>query len=123
VAILDSDELRMLVDIGFIALSRGADRHAEAIFAGVQAVRPGEEAGHLGAALVHLYRGEVDPAVAILRKLPPSDAAQTFLGLALSRRGEGDEASRVLNGVVATAPDTAFASLARDLLNGKAALP
>lgn len=113
---LETEDVRMLVDIGFIALSRGVDGHAAAIFEGVKAARPTEEAGHLGAALVHLYKGELDAAVAALRKLPPSDAAQTFLGLALSRQGDTSEARRILGGVIDTAPDTPFARLAEEVI-------
>ena len=55
---IETDAVRALVDIGFIALSRGLDRHAEAIFDGVTAARPDGEAGPLGMALVALLRSD-----------------------------------------------------------------
>jgi hypothetical protein len=115
--LLGSDDMRALVDIGFMALSHGFDAQAATIFAGVIAARPGQEAGYLGTALVHLYRGEVDPAVAILRKLPPTDAARMFLGLALTRGANRAEARAVLSDVVATAQGTPFARGAQDILD------
>ena len=111
-----ADDVRLLADIGFLALSRGLDRHALAVFEGVQALRPTQEAGPLGVALVQLYRGELDDAVKGLRALKPSDAALTFLGLALSRQGAASEAREVLDEVLASAPDTPFAAIAREAL-------
>ncbi|QJP15559.1 hypothetical protein G3545_18995 [Starkeya sp. ORNL1] len=112
----ETEDVRLLTDIGFIALSRGLDTHATAIFEGVRALRPRQEAGPLGLALVHMFRGELDQAVAGLRALPPSDAALTFLGIALSRQGAQAEARDILADVIATAPDTPFAVLAREAL-------
>lgn len=110
--LLGTEDVRLLVDIGFMALSAGLDREAETIFEGVKAARPDQEAGPLGLAMVRMARGELDEAVATLRALPPSDAALTYLGLALARRGDKAEAREMLEGVVRTAPDTPFASLA-----------
>ncbi len=50
------------------------------------------------------------------RALPPSDAALTFLGIALSRQGAQAEARDILTDVIASAPDTPFAALAREAL-------
>lgn len=119
-ALLEPDDMRTLVDIGFMALSHGFDGQAATIFAGVEAARPDQEAGHLGTALVHLYRGEVDRALAILRKLPPTDAARMFLGLALTRGADQAEARAVLSDVVATAAGTPFARSAQDILDASA---
>ncbi len=114
--LLGADDVRLLVEIGFMALSRGLLAPAEAIFAGVEAARPGGEAGGIGCALLCLHRGAVDEAVRILRALPPSDAARAFLGLALARTGERGEARAILSEVVASAPGTAPAAMAADLL-------
>jgi hypothetical protein len=113
---LQADDVRALADIGFLALSRGLDKQAMAIFAGVKAARPEQEAGPLGIALVHMLRGELDIAVRMLRALPPSDTALTFLGMALARQGQVDEARGLLEEVAATAADTAAGKLARETL-------
>lgn len=109
---LKSEDVRLLADLGFIALSAGLEREAEAIFAGLKAARPGQEVGPLGLAMVQMARSDLDKAVATLRALPPTDAALTYLGLALARRGDSGEARSILKGVIETAPDTPFAALA-----------
>ena len=113
---LTSEDVRLLVDLGFVALSAGLDREAQTIFAGVRAARPGQEAAPLGMAMVHMARNDLDKAVATLRALPPSDAATTYLGLALMRRGDRAEGRRILLGVVETSAGTPFAALARAAL-------
>src|SRR5262245_58595274 len=106
----------MLVDIGFIALSRGLDQHAITIFDGVRVERPDQEAGPIGIALVHLLHGDLEKAVDVLRKLGPSDAARTFLGIALARQGAVSEARNILTDVAKTTADAAFARLAQETL-------
>src|SRR5690606_7570784 len=98
--LLQTEDTRLLTEIGFIALSAGLHEHAGLIFRGVEAARPGQEAGPLGRALVHMASGELDSAVQILRALPPSDAALSYLGLALARRGDEAEAKAILQRVV-----------------------
>ena len=61
-AVVTAEDLRLLADVGFSAISRGDDRSAEAIFAGLTAARPDGEAGPIGTALVHLHRGDADAA-------------------------------------------------------------
>ena len=116
--LLETEDTRLLTEIGFIALSAGLDGQADTIFRGIEAARPGQEAGPLGRALVHLARGELDGAIAILRGLPPSDAALSYLGLALARRGDGAEAKAILQRVVRTSSDDAFVNLATATLQG-----
>ena len=110
---LDADDRRMLVDIGFIALSAGLDQKALAIFEGVQVARPNEEAGFIGEALVRMARGDAAKAVEILRRLPPSDAATLFLGIALQKLGALDDAREMLLAVVNTPGGSPHAETAR----------
>lgn len=109
---LDGEDVRLLADIGFIALSAGFLREAGEIFEGVKAVRPEGEAGSLGLAMVDMARGDLDKAVSVLRALPPSSASRAYLGLALARRGDKDEARDVFGMVMQQTPGTPFASLA-----------
>jgi thioredoxin-like negative regulator of GroEL len=112
-----SEDVRMLAELGFAALSRGRNDEAAAIFAGVQAARPTQEAGFIGSALVHLARGEVDAAIRTLRSLPPTDTARTFLAMALHRGGDRATAREILADVAVTANQTADIVLAREMLN------
>ncbi len=116
--LLETEDTRLLTEIGFIALSAGLDGPAEKIFLGIEAARPGQEAGPIGRALVSMSRGELDAAIAILRALPPSDAALSYLGLSLARRGDSAEAKAILQRVARTASDTAFVDLALAALEG-----
>ena len=116
--LLETEDTRLLTEIGFIALSAGLDGPADKIFRGIEAARPGQEAGPIGRALVHMSRGELDAAIAVLRALPPSDAALSYLGLSLARRGDSAEAKAILQRVARTASDTAFVDLASAALEG-----
>ena len=113
---LDAAAARLLVEVGFLALSAGRDAEAETIFAGVSAARPGQEAGPIGLALVHLQRGHLDAAERTLRALPPTDSVQTFLGLTIARTGDRARARDILSEVAASAQGTPQAALASDLL-------
>ena len=120
---LKADDVRMLVDLGYIALSRGLPDKAAAIFAGVQAARPAHEAGFIGGALVSLARGEMETAVKTLRSLPPTDTARTFLAMALIQSGDRTAAREILLDVVRTAAGTSCAELADQLLDEVEATP
>jgi hypothetical protein len=110
---LESADVRMLSDLGFVAMSRGLNNHAEAIFEGVKAARPRQEAGFIGSALVRMARGDVEGAIGILRGLGPSDAARVFLAMALARQGARADAREILTEIIRTSPDSAYAELAR----------
>lgn len=112
-----TEEARLLVDIGFMALSRGLNDMAAQIFAAVEVARPDGEAGRIGAALVDMARGRLDEAASRLRAMPGSDEAQAFLGMALARMGDRQAATETLERLVRTVPDTAAAALARDMLS------
>lgn len=114
---LEREDLRMLVDIGFIALNAGQSERSVAIFNGIAAIRPEAEAGPLGLALNRMALGQHLEAAEILRRLPPSDAALTYLGLCAARLGDVAEARRILRNVERTAPGTPFAELARASLD------
>ena len=93
---LEPRDVRLLTEIGFLALRHMRCDDSRTIFAAVTALRPDQEAGHIGAALTDLLSGDVDAAIARLEKLPLSDAARAFLGLALVKQGAAGEALSVL---------------------------
>ncbi|RVU11956.1 tetratricopeptide repeat protein [Methylobacterium oryzihabitans] len=121
--LLDAQDVRLLVETGFMALMHGFVASAGEIFDGVVAARPAQEAGHLGRAMACLHGGDADGAVRILRRLPPSDAARLFLGLALHRQGEAGEARAILSEVAASAAGTPHARSADAILAGLDAEP
>lgn len=109
---IDKEDVQLLADIGFLALSYGSLDAGETIFKGVEAARPGSEAGPLGLALADLARGDIDAAVEILQRLPPSDPAQLYLGIALWRSGDKAAADAIFTDLVKTAGGTAFGDIA-----------
>ena len=118
---IESKDVRTLVDLGFIAVTRGLDKHAAAIFDGVRAVRPNEDAAYIGPALLMIQKGDINGAIKLLRSRPPSDSIRVFLGMALLRHGDIKDAVDVLHDLVATAGDPALSDLARNLLASTAA--
>lgn len=111
--LLDAEDVRYLVEIGFIALAAGAHAEAEIIFEGVKAARPAQEAGPLGIAMVAMARGDFEAAVRKLRAMPPEPAALTYLGIALARCGERHLARTLWKSVVSGAAGTPFFALAQ----------
>jgi hypothetical protein len=112
----DAEDVRLLVDIGFMTQSRGLIGHAARIFDGVALLRPEQESGAIGRALCDLHQGDFTSAINRLRKAPPTDSARVFLGMALARSGDRAEAARVLANVIDTAENPATTDLARGLL-------
>ncbi len=118
---IESKDVRTLVDLGFIAVTRGLDKHATAIFDGIRAVRPDEDAAYIGPALLMIQKGDMNGAIKLLRSRPPSDSIRLFLGMALLRHGDISDAIDVLQDVIATARDGAFTELAKNMLSATAA--
>ena len=115
----DVEDLRALADIGFIAMSRGLNVEAAKIFEAVRLLRPEQDAGFIGAALVDLRLGKAESAIALLRKPPPSDAVRLFLGLALINFGERREGIDILEDVSRHGGDEPVGRLARSLLDAQ----
>jgi predicted Zn-dependent protease len=113
---LDSGDVRLLTEIGFLAMRYGRCEEARSIFSAVKALRPDQDAGHIGTALIDMLEGDLDTAIAALEKLPTSDAARAFLGMALLKQGAAAEAQSVLLDVAGSAPDTAHGVLATEIL-------
>ena len=130
-ALPDSDDIRLLTEIGFVAAGRGDVARAEAIFGALLALRPSQAAGHVGIAMALLNRGRAAEAAARLgaAMLPPGDEhdlLRAVQGLALQLDHRPAEAARVLQPIAAQ-PASAGAipagvRLARTLL-GEAAEP
>jgi Tetratricopeptide repeat len=113
---LESRDVRLLTEIGFLALRYLRFDDSRTIFAAVKALRPDQEAGHIGAALTDLLSGDIDQAIASLEKLPTSDAARAFLGMALVKQGATADALTVLADVAASPSDPLYGELATEIL-------
>lgn len=113
---IDKEDVRLLTDVGFLALSYGDLGAAATIFKAVHIARPESEAGPLGLALADLAKGDVDAALETLRKLPPSDPVQLYLAIALWRSGDREAAEDVFNDLKKTASGTPYADIAEEYL-------
>lgn len=83
-----ADDLRLLAEIGFLGIGRGRAAEAEAIFALLRRMRPDQEAGHVGGALVALSGGRLDQAAQVLRSAPQTESVLAFRALVHDRAGD-----------------------------------
>lgn len=115
----DSETVKVLAELGFIAVSYGLAEHADTIFKAFQVMRPDQEAGPLGRSLAAMTRGNVDEALLCLENAPPTDTIQTYRGLALLRKGEIDTACEILSEVCEMAAGTPCAEIAAQALSSR----
>lgn len=115
--VFSTDELRLLVNVGFVAISKGEPGVAADIFVAVRLLRPKQEAGYIGGALAALIAGDPDAAVQLAESAPDTPAARAFRGLALLRSGDVRRARGSLRSVIEDVPSSAFAVLAEQLLD------
>jgi predicted Zn-dependent protease len=118
--------LRLLVEIGFLAESRGMLFEAETIFEGVSKYRPNSAYPLIGKASVIMNKGEFKEAISILSNAPYQDNKEkelrdSYLGKALKLAGYNNEANNVLknvkeNGTYDMAVNYANALLENDLI-------
>ena len=109
---IERDDLRLLVEIGMLAATRGDVAAAKTIFAAVEQERPESAASYVGPALALLFRGRSAEAIEELQRgMPEVEVSQqqdlqAFLGLALRVEGRGSESLRALQ----AAPDHPMAA-------------
>jgi tetratricopeptide (TPR) repeat protein len=122
---IDSELLKLLMEIGFLAGDKGRLPEAQTIFEGVSKARPQSAYPYIGTAYVAMNKSEFEKAIAILRDAPHQDAKEKeisggFLGMALKFAGYNEEAQRVLsdikeNGIDEIAINMASVLLEKDL--------
>lgn len=106
---------KLFAEIGFLGVSRGHLDDAEAVFSALEAMRPGQEIGPLGRAVVAMARNDFRRAVELLGAAPQTDAVAAFKALALARAGEKEEAGAMLEDLAETADEPAIAELAEEV--------
>lgn len=101
---ISHDDLKLLVEVGMLAATRGEITAAKAIFSAIEHVRPEAAASYAGPAVAYLFRGRPADAAEQLRrglaKVPPDDRQplQVLLGLALQLDACNAESLKVLRG-------------------------
>ncbi|WP_153100010.1 tetratricopeptide repeat protein [Paraburkholderia hayleyella] len=102
---LDSDEIRLLTSIGFIAASVGALRYATEIFEALRVLRPGAPFPYIGIAVAMMNAGRPADAALFLQRhatpaCPTDVTLQTFLALAQRQSGENGRSEKLLGDIV-----------------------
>ncbi|MDL2279755.1 tetratricopeptide repeat protein, partial [Desulfovibrio sp. OttesenSCG-928-G11] len=116
---LKSDELQLLAQTGFLAVSTGKMVAGRRIFEGILALRPGNQAARMGLAMSHYMVDECEQAEQILRELLAEDdnyhLARAHLGLTLILAGKRDQALPFLE-EAAKQNDPLFKDMVEELL-------
>ncbi|HVY62652.1 MAG TPA: tetratricopeptide repeat protein [Planctomycetota bacterium] len=98
---IGTEELRLLLEAGYLATERREFGKAKEIFEGVQAIGRGVDVAETGLANLHLVQGNQKDAEKLLRqalKTNPKNAyATALLGELLHTLGKKDEALAALN--------------------------
>lgn len=101
-ALIDSTDIRLLAEVGFLAAARGDIRNAQAIFLALERLRPAASFPYVGMAAALMNAGKPDEAVQVLdrglRAAGPQEQEelQAFRGLALHLAGRASESQRAL---------------------------
>lgn len=98
---LDSDEISLIAELGFMAATAGFVVPAIRIFQGLLVLRADHAFPYVGLAVARLYVGAFNDAVSVLLKNADAvrfgrDELELYLGLALYLADNPAEASRVL---------------------------
>jgi hypothetical protein len=99
--VLNSGDIRLLTEIGFLACGAGNTNAANTIFDGLRSACKDSSSALIGLAMSHLESGEADAAVTLLRShhkaIKPDDHEYTvFYALCLLASGFRSEAERLL---------------------------
>lgn len=103
--VLDSDEIHLLTEIGFLAAGAGDLHRAATIFNALQQLRPERGFPLVGLAVAHLNAGKSAEAVALLERVhlaSPGEQAllDAWRGFALQLSGHLDQSRRLLETVM-----------------------
>ena len=121
--VLGTEDIRLLVEIGFMACGARHVRAARAIFDGLETLRPGRAFIYVGSAMTSMSAGNPDEAVRLLREeglrqLPGNEELLVFLAMALQEARCAGDSRRVLQALVdrpgeSTAPQRLALALLR----------
>ncbi len=122
-----SEELRIMLETGFILRESAKFDAAESVFLGCIEFMPDSEVPKVGLGTVFLQKGDFELAVLncknALELNPESDYARVHYGEALLFRNRRDEAEIELRMVIDKSPNSAYARTAQNLLDSADFLP
>lgn len=118
---VDPEQLRVMLETGYILREAARFDEAEAVFRGVIELMPESEVPRVGLGTVYLQRGDFTEAEAICRQAfedyPESDYARVHYGEALLFGRQREKAKTELLEVIRRNPDSPHARTAQALLD------
>jgi hypothetical protein len=116
-----TDLVRLLIEVGYVAVGRGMQSHAEDIFHGLIAARPESELPIIGLAVCKMNFGDFASASKLLAEdalaiNPSSSIARCFLGVVSHYCGARDEALAIMQEVLETNSDIDAVNIAKSVL-------
>ena len=116
----DDEQLRVILEAGFVLRDAGRLDDAEAVFLGMMELLPASELPHVALGTIRLQRGAFGEAQALceegLRLNPDSLYAQVHHAEALLFQSRRDPAEAELRHVISTDPQSPHSRTARALL-------
>ncbi len=121
VDVLDPEEIRQLVAIGFHGVLTGKPEASLRLFEGMGTLRPNEGFPRIGSALALMAVGRANEAARVLEealaKRPDDDEIRVFLGMTLRIANRAHQARAVLAPVMKREVETPTVRLARQLFD------
>ena len=118
---VDAEQLRVMLETGFILREAARFDEAEAVFRGVMELMPDSDVPRVGLGTVYLQRGDFAGAEAICEQTvadhPESDYARVHYAEALLFGRQREKAETHLHDVIRKNPDSPHARTARALLD------
>jgi Tfp pilus assembly protein PilF len=121
--LVKSEVVQLLMEVGYVAVGRGLQPQADAIFEGVIAARPNSELPLIGLAVSKINFGALTEAAKILSERalainPDSGMAKSFLAMISKSLGAKSEADDLARYVVETSDDPTAKALAESIISG-----
>lgn len=118
---VDAEQLRVMLETGYILREAARFDEAEAVFRGVMELMPDSEVPRVGLGTVYLQRGDFAEAEAIcgqaFKDYPNSDYARVHYGEALLFGQQREKAETELLEVIRRNPDSPHGKTAQSLLD------
>jgi len=114
---VNSEDVRILSETGWLAASRGLTEPALSIFEGLIACRPQLAAGYVGQAYALLGAGRFEEAAKVLEKAPSAPEVDLFGGIAKLRLGDTEGARKIFEYIKKYAEDPNHAEIAGTFLS------
>ncbi len=110
---LSTEYARLFAELGYLGISRQCFSASEKIFTMLNHMRPNEEAGVIGLALIALGENAPQKAVDHLKAAKPTPTVLTFLTVACSRLGSHREAKELAQELIDMGADDDLITIAQ----------